>query len=449
MAMDFEFGAGSGRHLRPVRGAVRRRRRRGFGGFGRRSPPPQRGADVAYRLDVPFEDAATLKGQRVTLASGKTIDIKLPPGVEDGAKIRLAGQGQDGPAGAGDAIVTIAIKPHRFFRRDGDDIRLDLPVGLDEAVLGAKVRVPTVDGPVMLSVPKGSTSGKVLRLKGKGFTAKDGQRGDQLVTLMVDVPRPIPISSASSRGGAARAKETRAPAWASSGWRTRAVRDISPESPEARRKRLAASPGRLGAMRESLGAGSRPFEVVRRVAIGVYSDGFIHAGNIAYLTLLSIFPFFILVAAAISHLYGGSQEGLNAVNALLGTMPGRVAAVLDGPMRDVVEARSGRLLWLGALDRAVDHREPGRDDPRHPAAGLRRQLRPAVLGISAGLGRDHRRRGDRRDGRVRLLGRCSRASSSWSWRRSRPPIGWSRSSPSCASSPRSPCSARSMSCSTR
>ena len=116
-----------------------------------------------------FEDAARLQGQRVTLGSGKTLDIKLPPGVEDGAKIRLAGQGQPGPAGNGDAIVTIAVKPHRFFRREGDNIRLDLPVSIDEAVLGGKVRVPTVDGPVMLSVPKGSSSGKVLRLKGKGF----------------------------------------------------------------------------------------------------------------------------------------------------------------------------------------------------------------------------------------------------------------------------------------
>lgn len=161
--------------------------RRG-GGFGRRQAPPAKGADVAYRLEVPFEDAATLKDQRVTLAGGKTIAIKLPKGVEDGARIRLAGQGQQGPGGAGDAIVAIQVKPHAFFRRDGNHIRLDLPVALDEAVLGAKVKVPTVDGPVMLSIPKGSTSGRVLRLKGKGFTARDGKRGDQLVTLTVDLP---------------------------------------------------------------------------------------------------------------------------------------------------------------------------------------------------------------------------------------------------------------------
>jgi DnaJ-class molecular chaperone len=166
------------------------RRGGGFSGFGRgrTAPPPQKGADIAYRLPVSFEDAATLKEQRVTLSGGKTVSIKLPAGVEEGARIRLAGQGQPGAGGNGDAIVTISIKPHRFFVRDGDNIRLDLPIALDEAVLGAKVKVPTVDGPVMLAVPKGSTSGKVLRLKGKGFTGKGGQRADQLVTLMVDTP---------------------------------------------------------------------------------------------------------------------------------------------------------------------------------------------------------------------------------------------------------------------
>ena len=169
-------------------GGASRRGGGGFGGFGRQAPPPQKGADMAYRLAVPFEDAATLKEQRVTLSGGKTISIKLPKGVEEGTKIRLAGQGHPGPAGPGDAIVTIAIQPHRFFRRDGDTVRLDLPLSLDEAVLGAKVRVPTVDGPVMMSIPKGSTSGKVLRLKGKGFHGKDSVRGDQLVTLMVDLP---------------------------------------------------------------------------------------------------------------------------------------------------------------------------------------------------------------------------------------------------------------------
>jgi len=167
-------------------GAQRRGGAAGFGG-ARRAPPPK-GADALYRLPVSFEDAATLADQRVTLAGGKTVDIKLPKGVEEGAKIRLAGQGQPGPGGNGDAIVTISVQPHRFFRREGDDVRLDLPVSLDEAVLGARIKVPTVEGAVMLSVPQGSTSGKVLRLKGRGFTGKTGARGDQLVTLLVDLP---------------------------------------------------------------------------------------------------------------------------------------------------------------------------------------------------------------------------------------------------------------------
>ena len=146
-------------------GASSRRGGGGFGGgFNRRSAPPPKGADVAYRLKVPFLDAAALKPQRVTLAGGKTIDLKLPKGLEDGAKIRLAGQGQKGPGGNGDAIVSIEIAPHPYFVREGNDIRLTLPVTLKEAVLGAKVKAPTPDGPVMLTVPKGATSGKVLRL---------------------------------------------------------------------------------------------------------------------------------------------------------------------------------------------------------------------------------------------------------------------------------------------
>ncbi|MET0249335.1 MAG: DnaJ C-terminal domain-containing protein [Sphingobium sp.] len=161
--------------------------RRGGGGFGRGGPPP-RGANVAYRLAVQFTDAATLAPQRITLQDGKTIDLKLPGGVESGTQMRLSGKGQAGPGGAGDAIVTIEVQAHPFFTRDGDNVLLDLPITLDEAVKGAKVKVPTVEGPVMLGVPKGATSGKTLRLRGRGFTGKDGQRGDQLVTLQIDVP---------------------------------------------------------------------------------------------------------------------------------------------------------------------------------------------------------------------------------------------------------------------
>ena len=163
----------------------------GFGGFGRQAPP-QKGANVAYRLAVQFVDAATLAPQRITLQDGKTIDLKLPAGVESGTQMRLSGKGQAGPGGAGDAIVTIEVKPHAFFRRDGDNVLLDLPITLNEAVTGGKVKVPTVDGPVMLGVPAGTSSGKTLRLRGKGFSGKDGHRGDQLVTLHIDVPADDP-----------------------------------------------------------------------------------------------------------------------------------------------------------------------------------------------------------------------------------------------------------------
>jgi DnaJ-class molecular chaperone len=164
----------------------------GFSGFRQRSRMPQKGADVAYRLKIAFNDAVTMKPQRITLADGKTIDVKLPKGVENGTRIRLAGKGEEGPGGRGDAIVTIDIAAHRFFTREGNNIRLTLPVTLKEAVLGAKVKVPTPEGPVMLSIPKGTTSGKVLRLKGRGFTGRDGKRGDQLVAAEIDVPASDP-----------------------------------------------------------------------------------------------------------------------------------------------------------------------------------------------------------------------------------------------------------------
>lgn len=167
---------------------------------GRRQAPPAKGRDVGYRLAVPFEAAARLDTQRITLASGKTIDLKLTPGVESGKQMRLAGQGEEGPGGKGDALVTIAVQPHRFYQRDGDDIRLELPIGLDEAVLGAKVKVPTVDGPVMLTVPANAPSGRTLRLKGKGFHKPGGGRGDQLVTLMIDLPKDDPTLAEFVRG---------------------------------------------------------------------------------------------------------------------------------------------------------------------------------------------------------------------------------------------------------
>lgn len=158
----------------------------GMGGGRSRAAP--RGANVQYKLGVSLTDAATRATQRITLSDGKTIDLKLPAGVEDGTQMRLAGKGEPGPGGAGDAIAVIHIQPHPWFRRDGDNLRLDLPITLDEAVRGAKVKVPTAEGAVMLTVAPGTSSGKTLRLKEKGMTRKDGSRGDQLITIEVQLP---------------------------------------------------------------------------------------------------------------------------------------------------------------------------------------------------------------------------------------------------------------------
>jgi len=187
----FEFG-GSGGDFGDIFEGLFGGGRRAGGGVGARTPPPQRGANMAYRLSVPFVDAATLAPQRITLADGKTIDLKLPAGVESGTQMKLAGKGQPGPAGNGDAIVTIEVGDHPFFKREGDNVRLDLPISLNEALSGGRIKVPTVDGPVMLAVAPGAYSGQTLRLKGKGFNRKGGERGDQFVTLMIDVPGEDP-----------------------------------------------------------------------------------------------------------------------------------------------------------------------------------------------------------------------------------------------------------------
>ena len=188
-AGGFEFAEGGGNDFGDIFEGLfggGRRSANPFGGGGRARNA--RGADVAYRLAVEFEDAAALKPQRITLSGGKTIDLKLTAEAVAGTPLRLAGQGEAGPGGAGDATVTLEVKPHRFFTREGDDVRVDLPIRLDEAVKGGRMKVPTVENPVMLTVPPHANSGKVLRLKGRGFHRRDGTRGDQLVTLMVDLP---------------------------------------------------------------------------------------------------------------------------------------------------------------------------------------------------------------------------------------------------------------------
>lgn len=167
--------------------------------FGKQPPPPpKRGADIQYRLAVPFVDAAAGRDQRITLADGKAINLKLPAGVEDGTMMRLKDKGHPGPGGHGDGIVLVDVGTHPFFRREGDNIRVDLPITLDEAVRGDKVKCPTVDGPVMLTIKPGSGGGTVLRLGGKGWTKKAGktvdgkpERGDQLVTLEIQLPADL------------------------------------------------------------------------------------------------------------------------------------------------------------------------------------------------------------------------------------------------------------------
>lgn len=177
------------------RGAASRGPRGGNGqGSYRSAPPPsppRKGADIRYTLPVAFIDAASRAKQRITLSDGKTIDLSLPEGVEDGTQMRLKGKGQSGPGGNGDGIVTVDIRPHHYFWREGDDVRIDLPITLSEAVNGAKIKVPTVDGAVMMTIAAGSSSGKVLRLKGKGWSKKGGGRGDQLVTLEIVLPEDL------------------------------------------------------------------------------------------------------------------------------------------------------------------------------------------------------------------------------------------------------------------
>lgn len=148
------------------------------------------GRDISYTLSIPFIEAMKGAVRRVTLAGGKTLDVRIPKGVADGQQIRLRGQGEPDPRGgrAGDALITVKIEPDALFERDGNTLRLSLPVTLYEAVLGGKVKVPTPTGPVELTIPAGSSSGRVLRLKGKGVAPEKGPAGDLLVTLRIVLP---------------------------------------------------------------------------------------------------------------------------------------------------------------------------------------------------------------------------------------------------------------------
>ncbi len=149
-----------------------------------------RGRDLLYHLAVDFLDAVNGATRKLTLPEGGALELAIPPGVQEGQVLRLRGKGAPSPGEgeAGDALVEISINPHRFFTRQGDDIHLDLPVTLAEAALGGKVKVPTPTGSVLLTVPKGSNSGSVLRLRGKGAPRPGGGHGDEFVRLKVMLP---------------------------------------------------------------------------------------------------------------------------------------------------------------------------------------------------------------------------------------------------------------------
>ncbi len=145
------------------------------------------GRDVRAALTVTLPEAAHGAAKRVRLPAGKEVDVKIPAGVTDGQTVRLRGQGMAGPSGAGDVLIAVTIAPHPIFTLEGADVRLDLPVTLYEAALGAKVRVPTLDRPVEIMIPPWTSGGLTFRLKGKGFPAK-GRPGDLLVTVRITLP---------------------------------------------------------------------------------------------------------------------------------------------------------------------------------------------------------------------------------------------------------------------
>lgn len=166
---------------------------RGFGGGAGGREFKMRGPDVQYRLDVSFLDAAKGATKRITLPDGQTLEVTIPKGIKDGQTIRLRGKGQPGIGGGepGDALITIHVRPHKVFKREGNDVRVVLPITIDEAVLGGKVPVPTIDGTVKLSIPKGASSGQVLRMKGRGIKPARGKPGDELVELKIVSPPKV------------------------------------------------------------------------------------------------------------------------------------------------------------------------------------------------------------------------------------------------------------------
>jgi DnaJ-class molecular chaperone len=168
-----------------------RARSQGGAGSGDRSNIRMQGGDVRYRLEISFLEAINGAKKRVTMPDGKSLDITIPTGQRDGRILRLRGQGMPGLGGgeSGDAYVEVRVAPHPIFHRHGNNIHLELPIALHEAVLGAKVRVPTVGGAVTMTIPPASNTGDTLRMKGKGVPAwGSSAAGDQIVALRVELP---------------------------------------------------------------------------------------------------------------------------------------------------------------------------------------------------------------------------------------------------------------------
>jgi DnaJ-class molecular chaperone len=174
----FAGRAGGGRGFRPGGGAQFETDE--FGGG--------QGADISAALTITLPEAAHGVKKRVELPNGKEVEVKIPAGLAEGQQIRLKGQGQAVPGGkAGDLLISVSVAPHPVFARDGNDLRIDLPITLYEAVLGGKVRVPTLGGAVELNLPAGTNSGRTFRLKGKGFPTKSGS-GDLMATVRIMLP---------------------------------------------------------------------------------------------------------------------------------------------------------------------------------------------------------------------------------------------------------------------
>ncbi|MCX7588326.1 J domain-containing protein [Phenylobacterium sp. 58.2.17] len=165
-------------------------RRGGGGGFGGFS---QRGSDVRAKLEIDLEEAIHGAKKRIAFSDGRTIDVTIPKGAEEGQTLRLKGQGSPGRGGPGDAFIELVMRPHPIFRREGEALVMDLPVSIPDAVLGGKVEARTPDGAVTLTIPKGANSGQSLRLKGKGLSDSRGKRGDLLARIVLMLPdKPDP-----------------------------------------------------------------------------------------------------------------------------------------------------------------------------------------------------------------------------------------------------------------